>query len=160
MVLRKVRALRSGWRVEGSGGFELCAKFVKLSSFDTLSKPCPNLDLHPLKINMASPLEGHDEFIHQIAIKLSRAINTVNPNDLLARNVVEIAKTQSMDGFMTGVQKHRHHRDFISISTFSGQGFWQVQGFFSSRIIYRNLVACQGGNDRCLVATDTRHYGS
>lgn len=116
--------------------------------------------LHPLQINMASPLQGHDEFIHQIAIKLSRAINTVNPNDLLARNVVEIAKTQSMDGFMTGVLKPRHHRDFISISTYSGQGFWQVQGFFSSRIIYRNLVACQGGNDRCLVATDTRHYGS
>jgi hypothetical protein len=131
-----------------------------LSGLGALSQPCLNLDLHPLQINMASPLQGHDEFIHQIAIKLSRAINTVNPNDLLARNVVEIAKTQSMDGFMTGVQKPRHHRDFISISTSSGHGFWQVQEFFSSRIIYRDLVACQGGNDRYLVATDTRHYGS
>lgn len=60
---------------------------------------------------MASPLQGHDEFIHQIAIKLSRAINTVNPNDLLARNVVEIAKTQSMDGFMSAAKAFGKFKD-------------------------------------------------
>ena len=50
-----------------------------------------------------------DEFTHEIAIKLSRAMVvlnsaiSVNPNDLLARNVINMAKTNdSSDGFMKG----------------------------------------------------------
>ncbi|KAJ7287790.1 pre-mRNA splicing factor [Mycena rebaudengoi] len=39
-------------------------------------------------------------FNHQLAIKLSRALNTLNPNDLLAQRVADIAKTNSVDGFV------------------------------------------------------------
>jgi hypothetical protein len=39
----------------------------------------------------------HDEFVHNIAIKLSRALNTLNPNDLLARRVLDIAKGNAQD---------------------------------------------------------------
>lgn len=44
----------------------------------------------------------NDEFVHHIAIQLSRALNIVNPNDLLAKRVIDIAKTNSAAGFMTG----------------------------------------------------------
>ncbi|KAG2069860.1 P-loop containing nucleoside triphosphate hydrolase protein [Suillus decipiens] len=40
-----------------------------------------------------------DGFKHQIAIQLSRALNLVNPNDLLAERVIDIAKTNSAEGF-------------------------------------------------------------
>jgi len=50
-----------------------------------------------------SSQDGHeDEFTHQLAIKLSRALNIVNPNDLLARRVQDIAKSNSVDQFMQG----------------------------------------------------------
>ncbi len=53
--------------------------------------------------SMASPAaNAHDEFNHQVAIKLSRAINTLNPNDLLAQRVIDIAKTSSVESFITG----------------------------------------------------------
>lgn len=53
--------------------------------------------------NMASPPPGEDVFTHNLAIKLSRALNIVNPNDLLARRVQDIAKTNSVDGFISGM---------------------------------------------------------
>ncbi|KAG1777266.1 pre-mRNA splicing factor [Suillus placidus] len=40
-----------------------------------------------------------DGFKHQVAIQLSRALNLVNPNDLLAERVIDIAKTNSVEGF-------------------------------------------------------------
>ncbi|KAG2091527.1 pre-mRNA splicing factor [Suillus discolor] len=40
-----------------------------------------------------------DGFKHQVAIQLSRALNLVNPNDLLAERVIDIAKTNSAEGF-------------------------------------------------------------
>jgi pre-mRNA-splicing factor ATP-dependent RNA helicase DHX38/PRP16 len=51
---------------------------------------------------MASSTNAHDEFNHQVAIKLSRALNTLNPNDLLAQRVIDIAKTSSANSFITG----------------------------------------------------------
>lgn len=47
--------------------------------------------------------ETHDEFIHHIAIKLSRVLNIVNPNDLLAQRVTDIAKTNTLPGFISGL---------------------------------------------------------
>ncbi|ELU36859.1 pre-mRNA splicing factor ATP-dependent RNA helicase prp16 [Rhizoctonia solani AG-1 IA] len=44
-----------------------------------------------------------DPFVHNIAIKLSRALNIVNPNDLLATRVINIVKSNSPDGFIKGV---------------------------------------------------------
>ena len=52
---------------------------------------------------MASPPPAEDQFTHSLAIKLSRVLNIVNPNDLLARRVQDIAKTNSLDGFISGV---------------------------------------------------------
>lgn len=43
-----------------------------------------------------------DAFIHQLAIKLSRELNLVNPNDLLARRVQDIAKTNPLQSFVSG----------------------------------------------------------
>jgi hypothetical protein len=37
--------------------------------------------------------DAEQTFIHNLAIKLSRELNTLNPNDLLARNVIDIAST-------------------------------------------------------------------
>ncbi|KAF8320622.1 pre-mRNA splicing factor [Cantharellus anzutake] len=39
----------------------------------------------------------HDGFVHKIAIKLSRAINSINPNDLFAKRVIDIAKNNAND---------------------------------------------------------------
>jgi len=55
---------------------------------------------------MSSPNGGRNEFNHQVAIKLSRALNTLNPNDLLAQRVIDIAKTNSIDGFIAGTHTH------------------------------------------------------
>ena len=51
---------------------------------------------------MASPNDNND-FKHQVAIKLSRALNTINPNDLLAERVMDIAKSNTVENFMNGV---------------------------------------------------------
>ncbi|KAI5124049.1 hypothetical protein M0805_003878 [Coniferiporia weirii] len=44
--------------------------------------------------------EVHDAFVHELAIKLSRALNIINPNDLLARRVVDIARNNTLEGFI------------------------------------------------------------
>lgn len=55
---------------------------------------------------MASTSSAQDspqnDFNHQLAIKLSRVMNLVNPNDLLATRVTDIAKTNSEEGFIKG----------------------------------------------------------
>ena len=51
---------------------------------------------------MASPTSEDDPFVHTLAIKLSRALNIVNPNDLLARRVIDIARGNTLEGFTTG----------------------------------------------------------
>ena len=43
-----------------------------------------------------------DPFVHNVAVKLSHAQNTINPNDLLARSVIDIAKSQSRLAFVKG----------------------------------------------------------
>jgi len=49
-----------------------------------------------------SAADSVDPFVHNVAIKLSRAQNTINPNDLLARSVIDIAKSQSKPAFVKG----------------------------------------------------------
>ena len=54
---------------------------------------------------MAAPVtqsEIQDAFVHELAIKLSRALNTINPNSLLDRRVIDIAKNNSEQGFIQG----------------------------------------------------------
>ncbi|KAI0089748.1 P-loop containing nucleoside triphosphate hydrolase protein [Irpex rosettiformis] len=60
---------------------------------------------------MASPPPGEDTFTHNLAIKLSRALNLVNPNDLLARRVQDIAKTSSVEGFITAAKSFGKLKD-------------------------------------------------
>jgi hypothetical protein len=47
--------------------------------------------------------DASDDYKHQLAIKLSRAINLVNPNDLFAERVINIAKQSSLQEFIEGV---------------------------------------------------------
>ncbi|KAI0696487.1 P-loop containing nucleoside triphosphate hydrolase protein [Cerioporus squamosus] len=64
---------------------------------------------------MASQTNGEDEFTHHIAIQLSRALNLVNPNDLLARRVQDIAKTNTVEGFIAASRTFGKFKDsFLS----------------------------------------------
>lgn len=45
-----------------------------------------------------------DDFKHNIAIKLSRALNIINPNDLLAERFIAIAKSNDTPSFIKGKQ--------------------------------------------------------
>jgi pre-mRNA-splicing factor ATP-dependent RNA helicase DHX38/PRP16 len=53
----------------------------------------------------SSAAAGTDEFTHKVAIKLSRVLNIINPNDLLARTVIDVAKSNSFDDFAKGTFK-------------------------------------------------------
>ncbi|QRV91670.1 Helicase associated domain (HA2) [Ceratobasidium sp. AG-Ba] len=54
--------------------------------------------------NEASSSNDVDPFVHNIAIKLSRALNLMNPNDLLATRVIGIVKSTPPDGFITAAR--------------------------------------------------------
>ncbi|PVF97099.1 putative PRP16-RNA-dependent ATPase [Serendipita vermifera] len=43
---------------------------------------------------------GDEKFVHSIAIKLSRVMNQINPNDLLARRVISMATSNDTAGFI------------------------------------------------------------
>lgn len=44
-----------------------------------------------------------DEFTHELAINISRALNLSNPNDLLAKQVIQLAKSHKhFDKFAAG----------------------------------------------------------
>ncbi|KAG8913730.1 DEAH-box RNA helicase prp16 [Tulasnella sp. 408] len=63
----------------------------------------------------SSTNDGEDPFVHQIAIKLSRALNIINPNDLLAKRVIEIAKSNSEPHFVKAAKSFGKFRDdFLS----------------------------------------------
>ena len=51
------------------------------------------------------------DFNHQLAIKLSRALNIVNPNDLLAQRVTEIAKSNSLPDFINAAKAFGKFKD-------------------------------------------------
>ena len=61
------------------------------------------LTLLPSMASSPTTADGeHDGFVHHIAVKLSREMNAINPNDLLARRVIDIASSNSLAGFITG----------------------------------------------------------
>ncbi|KAF7317971.1 hypothetical protein MKEN_00885500 [Mycena kentingensis (nom. inval.)] len=49
-------------------------------------------------------MDADADFKHAIAIKLSRALNTLNPNDTLAQSVCNIAKSNSLPDFIKGAR--------------------------------------------------------
>ena len=88
---------------------------------------------------MASASNDKNIFVHQVAIKLSRQLNTINPNDLLAERVIDIAKTKTAEDFTTGVF---HSRVLVFKLMYSScEIFWQVQGFILAGTACRDLVA-------------------
>ncbi|KAL0945671.1 hypothetical protein HGRIS_014822 [Hohenbuehelia grisea] len=52
-----------------------------------------------------------NDYIHHLAIKLSREINLVNPNDLLAQRVTDIAKTNDLDSFVKAARAFGKFKD-------------------------------------------------
>ncbi|CAL1697253.1 unnamed protein product [Somion occarium] len=60
---------------------------------------------------MSSPKHTDDAFTHELAIKLSRALNLVNPNDLLARRVQDIAKNNTLDSFTVAAKSFGKFKD-------------------------------------------------
>ncbi|KAJ7480011.1 hypothetical protein B0H11DRAFT_1725264 [Mycena galericulata] len=52
-----------------------------------------------------------EDFNHQVAIRLSRALNTLNPNDLLAQRVTDIAKTNSVEAFIKAARAFGKFQD-------------------------------------------------
>ncbi|KAL5511427.1 DHX38 [Sanghuangporus vaninii] len=59
--------------------------------------------------------EKHDAFVHGLAIKLSRTLNTINPNDLLARRVIDIAKNNPPEAFIQAAKGFGKFKDsFLS----------------------------------------------
>lgn len=74
-----------------------------------------------------------DGFKHQVAIQLSRALNLVNPNDLLAERVIDIAKTNSAEGFAKGEFLCTRVQARSLTLCCSGSGVWQVSRFLFDR---------------------------
>ncbi|KAI7851316.1 hypothetical protein BDC45DRAFT_224968 [Circinella umbellata] len=69
---------------------------------------------------MSDKRESVDGFTHELAIELSRALNLTNPNDLLAKRVVQLAKNdKNFDRFANACQTFgRFQRDFL-LETFN-----------------------------------------
>lgn len=44
------------------------------------------------------------EYIHELAIKLSRALNLINPNDLLAQQICQLAQQHGVDDFVAATR--------------------------------------------------------
>lgn len=87
---------RDNWFRAGSGGL----RKITLLAMNTVQH-------HP-RSSMASTVTStdnsvHDAFVHELAIKLSRALNLINPNDLLARRVIDIASNNDVNGFTQGM---------------------------------------------------------
>ncbi|ORY93032.1 hypothetical protein BCR43DRAFT_362554 [Syncephalastrum racemosum] len=64
---------------------------------------------------MTSRQEAVDDFTHDLAIELSRSLNLTNPNDLLAKRVIQLAKNDpSFDRFAAACQTFgRFKREFL-----------------------------------------------
>lgn len=56
-----------------------------------------------LPLTMSDLKEAVDDFTHDIAIEISRALNITNPNDLLAKRVIQQAKNNKFDKFADGM---------------------------------------------------------
>lgn len=85
---------------------------------------------------MASQTNGEDDFTHHIAIQLSRALNLVNPNDLLARRVQDIAKTNTVEGFIAGAHSLRctNCSRLIYVASLASKSFGKFKDSFLSEL--------------------------
>ncbi|KAI7868443.1 hypothetical protein BDF14DRAFT_551467 [Spinellus fusiger] len=65
---------------------------------------------------MSEPKDTVDAFTHTVAIELSRALNLPNPNDLLARRVIQIARNdRHFENFVSACQTFgRFKREFLN----------------------------------------------
>ncbi|KAG6816272.1 hypothetical protein H0H87_007353 [Tephrocybe sp. NHM501043] len=60
---------------------------------------------------MASVEGQENPFKHQLAIKLSRALNIINPNDQLALRVIDLAKTNTFEDFTKAARTFGKFKD-------------------------------------------------
>ena len=83
---------------------------------------------NPSLMSSTSPPSAgdNDSYMHNLAIKLSRALNTINPNDLLAQRVTDIAKANSTEGFIKGTYTSAVQLLPVFIFISSGSSIWQV----------------------------------
>ena len=75
-----------------------------LSHWATLNIPPLSPQLLALPLFAIVTMADHvDPFTHDIAIQLSRTLNLTNPNDLLAKRVIQIAKNdRNANSFVRG----------------------------------------------------------
>ncbi|WVQ96080.1 hypothetical protein IAU59_003181 [Kwoniella sp. CBS 9459] len=65
----------------------------------------------------SGPTNSENDFAHQIAIEMSRLMNAVNPNDLLGRRIIEIAKgNRTGDAFLRAVSTFGRFPDEAMLS--------------------------------------------
>jgi hypothetical protein len=103
--------------------------------------------------------DASDDYKHQLAIKLSRAINLVNPNDLFAERVINIAKQSSLQEFIEGM--HTASGSAVLMKTdyfYRCQSIWKLQGLVSSRGTFGNFGTCEAGRDWDCSTTDSGDY--
>ncbi|THH17196.1 hypothetical protein EW146_g3579 [Bondarzewia mesenterica] len=111
-----------------------------------------------------------DEFNHELAIKLSRALNLVNPNDLLATRVTDIAKTNTEDGFIKAANSFGKFKDsflaelYAEISSHvkqeaTGHAPQPVQGItvHDSEVLDSEVLEPEPIRQGGLMRRDTRH---
>lgn len=83
----------------------------------------PTRALTPGTMQAASDV---DPFVHNVAIKLSRVQNTINPNDLLARSVIDIAKSNTRDAFVKGAVRHCSQASAAHCGSSSCRDLWAL----------------------------------
>jgi pre-mRNA-splicing factor ATP-dependent RNA helicase DHX38/PRP16 len=85
---------------------------------------------------MVAPAQApkDDAFVHEIAIKLSRVLNIINPNDLLASRVIDIAKNSSQDGFINGDFARSNSNGIRFNLLTAAQAFGKFQASFLSEL--------------------------
>jgi len=63
--------------------------------------------------------DREQEFTHRLAIKFSRAMNQINPNDLLARRIQDIAKSNSVEVFIQAANSFGKFQDSFLRETYA-----------------------------------------
>jgi hypothetical protein len=105
--------------------------------------------------------DASDDYKHQLAIKLSRAINLVNPNDLFAERVINIAKQSSLQEFIEGMYIAPDSTvSMMSDRLYRCKSIWELQRLVSSGGTLGDFGTCEAGRDRHCSTTDSGYYCS
>ncbi len=101
---------------------------------------------------------NYDAFVHEVAVKLSRALNTINPNDLTARNATDTAKSNNVEGFIKGrwtlFNLSCTVEPTISISF---EHLWEIPACLPDRVARRHRYALEAGDNWCCSSAGCWH---